>query len=168
MSSAVMFALRSRAITRSIHSSASSVPPCFKVLLFRSRAITRSIPDPCHPCRSVVRFCSSGFSPRLRVSVVKICFCLTIFFSSITSSGHSGQLCSQQTMMSQPFTSCMCRRKFRLSYSNSIFTGLFRSFPATRTASQSGNSVCILSIRNPRLAAMAPNSAITPPSFVGP
>ena len=41
------------------------------------------------------------------------------FRNSITSSGHSGQLCIQQTIPSHPSSGCMCRRKFLLSYSSS-------------------------------------------------
>ena len=47
----------------------------------------------------------------------------TTLLSSITSSGHSSQLCFQHTIMSHPLGSCRCRKKLRLSYSNSILTG---------------------------------------------
>src|SRR5205823_11341449 len=65
--------------------------------------------DQRHQCLSVVRF--------LRVSRV-----LSTLFSSITSSGHSSQLCSQHTIKSQPFGSCPCLTKFLLSCSSSILT----------------------------------------------
>src|SRR4029077_3071023 len=59
-------------------------------------------------------------------------------FSSITSSGHSGQLCSQHTIKSHLLGSCPCARKFRLSFSNSMCTLCHTPGATSRMASQSG------------------------------
>src|SRR5882724_8223234 len=49
-----------------------------------------------------------------------------ILLNSITSTGHSGQLCTQHTIRSHPLGRWPCRRKLRLSFSNSIFTSCQR------------------------------------------
>src|SRR6478672_7194498 len=59
--------------------------------------------------------------------------------NSITSTGHSGQLCTQHTIKSHPLGRCPCLRKLRLSFSNSIFTSCQRWSSIFRIASQSGN-----------------------------
>src|ERR1051326_3771319 len=51
------------------------------------------------------------------------------FFSSITSTGHSGQLCSQHTIRSHSDHSCPCNKKFLLWNSNSIHTSC--NFPGS-------------------------------------
>src|SRR5260221_4678861 len=89
-------------------------------------------------------------------------------FSSITSSGHSGQLCSQHTIKSHLLGSCRCDRKFRLYCSNSISTRCHTPGATSRMASQSGKPICICVTRNPRSSAMAPNRNSTPCSFIGP
>ena len=61
--------------------------------------------------------------------------------SSSTSSGHSGQLLIQHTIMSHLSTRCRCFRKLRLKYSNSICTRCNRPGEISRNASQSGNLV---------------------------
>ena len=86
-----------------------------------------------------------------------------IFFSNFPSSllnsstsrfaGQSGQLCRQQTIMSQPFFLWRWRRKLRLSNSNSIRTRCQRPRPVSSTASQSGNAVWTCCTTNPSLRA---------------
>ena len=102
-------------------------------------------------------------------STAMCCGRLSSPLSAITSRlfGHSGQLCVQQTMRSQPCGSCPCNLKFRLSYSNSIRTRSHRSGPTNRFASQSGNPGFIDSTKNPILSAMAPKRKITPFSLIG-
>src|SRR5689334_2571316 len=92
---------------------------------------------------------------------------LTALFNSSTSTGHSGQLCSQHTIRSQPAGLCMCFRKLRLSYSNSILTICIRPSPTSRMASQSGNSVCTRSTRKPSRSDNDPNRYNTPASLTG-
>src|SRR6478672_6722191 len=74
-------------------------------------------------------------------SVVQaLALCHVIVLSSSTSSGHSGQLCFQQTIPSHPSTGCRCNKKFLLSYSNSSFCGCHFSGSISRIASQSGKA----------------------------
>jgi hypothetical protein len=87
--------------------------------------------------------------------------------SSTTSSGHSGQLCIQHTIMSHPSRSCACLRKLRLSCSNSIFSRRMRPGATSRRASQSGKPVWISVTMNPSFIATAPNKRSTPFSLVG-
>src|SRR5216684_3562921 len=111
-------------------------------------------------------FPSFSVSPRLRGENYLL---PTNLLSSTTSisAGHSFQLCRQHTIMSHPFGSWPCRRKFLLSYSNSIRR--YCHFPGAtwRLATQSGNFPCTDSTCKPSPAATIPNSTITPSSFTG-
>src|SRR5579859_3800557 len=84
-----------------------------------------------YPRRSAVRFCfpSSVFLCALCGKSFSFPISAITVLSSITSSGHSSQLCSQQTIASQPFGSCPCFMKFLLSCSSSILTRCSLSLP---------------------------------------
>src|SRR5262245_47534947 len=89
-------------------------------------------------------------------------FLLTTSLSSTTSSGHSGQLCSQQTITSQPLGSCPWIRKFRLSYSNSIRTRWHMPPSIRRNPSPSGNAPWMRDNTYPSSSHKAPKRKITP------
>src|SRR6185369_15412633 len=88
-------------------------------------------------------------------------------FSAITSTGQSGQLCSQHTIKSHSFGSWKCCRKLRLRNSISIRTRCHRPGATSRNASTSGYCVPIHVTIKPSFSAIAPNRNTTPISFTG-
>src|SRR6185437_9715098 len=64
----------------------------------------------------------------------------TSLLNSTTSTGHSGQLCSQHTIKSHSDHSCPCSRKFLLWNSNSIHTSCNLPGSTSFSARQSGNA----------------------------
>ena len=104
----------------------------------------------------------------LRKSAVTLPLATLLSSTTCNRFGHSGQLCTQQTITSQPFGSCLCSRKLRLSNSNSIRTSCH--LPSGYLAYWPRNPETLFvsdGRRTPAAGASMPNANTTPDSFTG-
>src|SRR6476646_7076286 len=136
----------------SAHPRKSAVKLCGKVFAF---PITRD-----HPITAITRSNVHSALPALLNPSIKP-------FNAITSTGQSGQLCSQHRIKSHSFGSWKCCRKLRLRNSISIRTLCHRPGATSRNASTSGYCVPIHVTIKPSFSAIAPNRNTTPISFTG-